>query len=61
MSGKYRGLDITELNITKIRDFATYMALTSNQAGKGGETALQRLRETMGGRSWAEYCSESLQ
>ena len=53
MSGKYRGFNMAELNMTKIRDFSTYMALTFSKEGRGGETALQRLRETMGGRSWA--------
>lgn len=45
------------LNMTNVRDYATYIALTANSQGKGGEAALERLKQTLGGRSWAQYCS----
>ena len=57
--GKYIDLDMAELDLTKVRDYATYIALTANSQGKGGETALARLRESLGEKSWAQHCSQS--
>ena len=57
--GKYIDLDMAELDLTKVRDFATYLALTANSQGRGGERALARLREKLGEKSWAEHCSQS--
>ena len=57
--GKYTDLDMAELDLTKVRDYATYLALTANSQGKGGEKALARLREKLGEKSWAEHCSQS--
>ena len=57
--GKYRDFDMADLDLTKVRDYATYIALTANSQGKGGEKALERLKLTMAGRSWVEYCSGS--
>ena len=57
--GKYIETDMSGLNLTNVRDFATYIALSANQQGSGGETALERLKETLKGRSWAQYCSDS--
>ena len=57
--GKYIDLDMAELDLTKVRDYATYLALTANSQGKGGETALARLRESLGENSWAQHCSQS--
>ena len=54
--GKYVDLDMAELDLTKVRDFATYLALTANSQGRGGERALARLREKLGEKRWAEYC-----
>ena len=56
--GKYIDLDMAELDLTNVRDFATYIALTANSQGKGGEAAMARLREKLGEKSWAEYCTE---
>ena len=56
--GKYRYFDMSDLDLTNVRDFATYVALTSNNQGKGGERALATLKETLGGKTWTEYCSE---
>ena len=49
---------MADLDLTKVRDFATYIALTANSQGKGGEAAMARLREKLGEKSWAEYCTE---
>ena len=57
--GKYTDLDMAELDLTVVRDYATYIALTANSQGKGGEKALARLREKLGEKSWAEHCSRS--
>ena len=57
--GKYIDLDMAELDLTNVRDFATYLALTANSQGKGGERALARLRESLGEKSWAQHCSQS--
>ena len=55
----YIDLDMAELDLTKVRDFATYLALTANSQGRGGERALARLRETLAEKSWAEHCSQT--
>ena len=47
------------LELTTVRDYATFIALTANSQGKGGETALARLREKLGEKSWAQHCSQS--
>ena len=54
---KYIDFDMAELDLTKVRDYATYLALTANSQGKGGERALARLRESLGEKSWAHHCS----
>ena len=50
-------MDMADLDLTKVRDFATYIALTANSQGKGGERALARLRQSLGEKSWREYCT----
>ena len=57
--GKYTEQDLSGLDLTTVRDYATFMALTANSQGKGGEVALERLKEKLAGRSWVEYCSDS--
>ena len=57
--GKYTDLDMAELDLTKVRDYATYLALTANSQGKGGERALARLKESLGEKSWAQHCSRT--
>ena len=52
-------MDMADLDLTKVRDFATYIALTANSQGKGGERALARLRQGLGEKSWREFCSQS--
>ena len=55
--GKYIDLDMSDLDLTKVRDFATYLALTANSQGKGGERALARLKESLGEKTWSQYCT----
>ena len=55
--GEYRDFDMTDLDLTNVRDYATYVALTANSQGKGGERAMATLREKLGGKTWTEYCS----
>ena len=38
-TGKYRDFDLADLDLTNVRDFATYVALTANSQGRGGERA----------------------
>ena len=63
-SGKYKNEEMKDLDITKIRDFATFMALTPNHQGKGGEAPLKKFQETIIGdkvdvpndKIWSDYC-----
>ena len=55
--GKYIDLDMSDYDLTKVRDFATYLALTANSQGKGGERALARLKESLGENTWSQYCT----
>ena len=57
-TGKYRDFDLADLDLTIVRDFATYVALTANSQGRGGERAMAKLTEKLGGKSWTEYCSK---
>ena len=59
--GKYREFDMESLDITIARDYATYMALTANNQGRNGNTALERFRTKMGNNSWGELCREHWQ
>ena len=56
--GQYRDFDMAGLDLTNVRDFATYVALTANNQGKGGEKALATLKKELGGKTWSEYCFE---
>ena len=59
---------MTDLDITKIRDFATFMALTPNNQGRGIEVALQKFQDKVIGdkvnvtndKIWSAHC-KSLQ
>ena len=54
--GKYKGEDMAGLDITKVRDYATFMALSSSGQGEGGAAALATLQAEMGNRTWTEFC-----
>ena len=58
--GKYDQFDMTELDIANIRDYATFMALTSNSKGRNGEVALKNFDIKIGNSSWAEFCQKQL-
>ena len=59
--GKYQDFDMTDLDITKVRDYATFMALTSNNQGKNGDVALEKINKQLGNSSWSEFCQKHLQ
>ena len=54
--GKYRDFDMTALDLTNVRDFATFMALTSNNQGKNGHLPLENWNNKIGSSSWSEFC-----
>ena len=55
--GKYRKLDMSELNMTNERDYAAYMALVSSGQGSHSDRALANLQQSLGNQTWAQYCS----
>ena len=55
-AGKYRDFDMGALDVTNIRDFATFMALTSNNQGKNGHLPLENWNKKIGNSSWSEFC-----
>ena len=46
------------LDITIARDYAVFMALTSNHQGRNGKTALDTFKTKMGNSSWSDLCRE---
>ena len=56
--GKYRENDMAELDITITRDYAMFMALSSNNQGKNGNIALDNLHKNIGNSTWPEYCKD---
>ena len=54
--GKYQDFDMSSLDITTVRDYATFMALTSNNQGVNGEVGLVKLKLKMGNSTWSEFC-----
>ena len=64
--GTYKAEDMSGLDITMVRDYATFMALTANNQGKGGEQAVEAFLTKAGGNSsesiatlWRKVCKES--
>ena len=53
--GKYQDYDMSQLDLTTVRDYATYLALTANNQGINGQVALERW--TSRNLSWKEYCN----
>ena len=43
--GKYKTEDMTGLDVTMVRDYATFMALTPNSQGEGGDEAVKKFYE----------------
>ena len=56
MSGHYKSLDLSEMDLTNERDYAVYMALVSSGQGTNSERMRRRLEQSLGGGSWQEYC-----
>ena len=65
--GKYQDEDMAGLDITRVRDYATFMALSATGQGRGGEAAIARFEKTVVGggaedRSsdvvWMEFCGD---
>ena len=46
------------LDITITRDYAMFMALTSNNQGRNGKTALNSFKTKMGNCSWSDLCRQ---
>jgi len=56
--GKYSDWDMAELDITVIRDYAMFMALSSNNQGKNGQGALDSFNKKKENLTWPEYCKD---
>ena len=65
--GKYKAEDMSGLDITKVRDYATFMALSATGQGTGAEAAIERFEETVAGGGaedrpsdevWMEFCGD---
>ena len=63
--GKYKAEDMTGYDITKVQDYASFMAIHANNQGNGSEGALKRFNETVvkgrtelaNDKMWSEFCS----
>ena len=55
-AGKYTGLDMRDLDLTKSRDFATYIALTANGQGVNERLALEQFNKKSNNASLADWC-----
>ena len=49
---------MTTLDITKVRDYVTYVALEANGQGKGGEVALASFLAKTGGLGLGPWCDK---
>ena len=65
--GKYQDEDMSGLDITTVRDYATFMALSATGQGTGAEAAIERFEETVAGGGaedrpsdevWMEFCGD---
>ena len=65
--GKYQAEDMSGLDITTVRDYATFMALSATGQGTGAEAAIERFVETVVGGGaedrpsdevWMEFCGD---
>ena len=55
-AGKYQDFDMAALDITNIRDYATFMALSSNNQGTNGHIVKENWNKR--NSSWSEFCNE---
>ena len=65
--GKYQDEDMSGLDITTVRDYATFMALSATGQGTGAEAAIERFEKTVVGGGaedrpsdevWMEFCGD---
>ena len=65
--GKYQDEDMSGLDITTVRDYATFMALSATGQGTGAEAAIARFEKTVVGGGaedrpsdvvWMEFCGD---
>ena len=65
--GKYQAEDMSGLDITRVRDYATFMALSATGQGNGAEAAIERFEKTVAGGGaedrpsdevWMEFCGD---
>ena len=62
---KLKAEDMTGYDITKVQDYASFMAIHANNQGNGSEGALKRFneivvkgrRETASDKLWSAFCS----
>ena len=57
---KYKAEDMTGHDITKVQDYASFMAIHANNQGNGSEGALKRFNEIVvkGGRRPVTSCGQ---
>ena len=63
--GKYKAEDMTGYDITKVQDYASFMAIHANNQGSGSEGAIKRFNDTVAkgrmelanDKMWSEFCS----
>ena len=56
LTGDYKDFDLGSLDITNVRDFAVFMAVSSASQGIRGEEAWQTFEEKKRGRQLSELC-----
>ena len=65
--GKYQDEDMSGLDITRVRDYATFLALSATGQGTGAEAAIERFEKTVVGGGaedrpsdevWMEFCGD---
>lgn len=54
--GEYNKFNMSSLDITNVRDFATYIALVSNGQGEHGDIAIKNFKHKTNSTSLAKYC-----
>eukprot|EP00092_Neocalanus_flemingeri_P005814 GFUD01006258.1.p1 GENE.GFUD01006258.1~~GFUD01006258.1.p1 ORF type:complete len:628 (-),score=188.16 GFUD01006258.1:577-2460(-) len=59
LRGDYSDYDLGSLDITNVRDFAVFMAVSSAGQGKRGEVALQKYKEKENGKELSDLCKNT--